>query len=61
MHYDVVVKLRRFESLTLMPFCLEKTIVRKWYLEGLAVFLVGLWLESGKMCKNNNHTFVSLH
>ena len=27
-----------FESLMLMPFCLEKTSVRKWYLKVLAVF-----------------------
>ena len=39
-------------SLTLAPFCLEKTSVAK-----MAVFSVGFWLEAGKkLCKNNNHT-----
>ena len=33
----------KFESLTLPPFCLEKTSVRK-----MAVFSVGYWLESVK-------------
>ena len=27
----------------------------KWYFKVLAVFSVGFWLESGKLCKNNDH------
>ena len=51
-----------FESLTLMPFCLEKANVSKWYFKILAVFSVGYWLESGKICKNLiSHMFVSSH
>ena len=46
----------KFESLTLTPFCLEKASVRKWYYRVLAMFSVGFWLESGKICKNNDHT-----
>ena len=53
MPYDDVMT---FESLMLMSFCLEKTSVRKWYFKILAVFSVGIWLESGKICLNNDHT-----
>ena len=41
MCYSVAVT--TFESLTLTPFCLEKTIVRKMvFFEVLAVFSVGI-------------------
>ena len=45
-----------FYSFVLMPFCLEKTSVRKSYFEVLEVFSVGFWLDSGKICKKNDHT-----
>ena len=30
----------------------------KIYLKALAVFSVGFWLVSGKLCKNNDHTYL---
>ena len=53
MRYDEVMT---FEGLMLMTFCLEKTSVRKWYFKVLVVFSESYWLESGKMCSNNDHT-----
>ena len=46
-----------FESLTLTPFCLEKISLRKMVFKGFSSVFSGFWLESGKICKNNGHTF----
>ena len=45
-----------FESLTLTPFCLEKSSVRKGIFNVLATFSARCMLNSGKICKNNDHT-----
>ena len=49
-----------FESLTLMPFCMEILGVKKKMDISmfLAVFSVRLWMESGKMCKNKSTFFI---
>ena len=49
-----------FESLTLMPFCFEKS--RKWIFNVLETFSAWYMLKSGKICKNNDHTccFIAL-
>ena len=39
----------------MMLFCLEKSIVRKGYCNVLAMFSMQYWMESGKICKNNDH------
>ena len=41
-------------KLTLMPFCFEKSNVRKWMHN--ATFSARFMLNSGKICKNNDHT-----
>ena len=45
-----------FESLTLTPFCLEKSSVRKGTFNVLVTFPARCMLNSGKICKNNDHT-----
>ena len=56
MRYDIVTTLSCSKVLMSTLFCLEKTNVRKWYFNVLAMFSVGFWLESGKICKINDHT-----
>ena len=44
-----------FKGLTLTPFC-----SKKWYFNDLPVFN-GIWFESCKICKTNDHTcFIAL-
>ena len=48
-----------FESLTLTPFCFEKSSVRKCIFNifnVLATFSVRFRLKSSKICKNKDHT-----
>ena len=45
-----------FESLTLTPFCFEKSSVRKGIFNAQATFSARFTLKSGKICKNNDHT-----
>ena len=44
------------KKLTLTPFCFEKSSVRKWIFNVLAMFSSRFVLNSGKICKNNDHT-----
>ena len=59
--WENFARVMMFENLTQKPFCLEKISVRKWYFNVLAVFSVGFWLESGKICKNIMITHYSFH
>ena len=45
-----------FESLTLTPFCFEKSSVRKGIFNVSATFSARCVLKSGKICKNIEHT-----
>ena len=47
-----------FESLTLTPFCFEKSNVRKGIFNVQATFSARSMLKSGKICKNNDHTYL---
>ena len=44
------------EILTLAPFCLEKTSVRKLPFQALSCVFSLLLVEKGKICQHNNHT-----
>ena len=46
------------ESLTLTPFCMEILGIKMDISMLLAVFSVGFWLGSGKMCKNKSTFFI---
>ena len=59
--WENFARVMMFESLTQKPFCLENISVRKWYFNVLAMFSVGFWLESGKICKNIMITHCSFH
>ena len=48
-----------FESLTLTPFCFEKSSVRIEIFNVQATFSAWSVLKSGKICKNNDHTCLS--
>ena len=43
-------------KLTLTPFCLEKSSVRKGIFNVSETFSAQFMLKSGKICKNNDHT-----
>ena len=45
-----------FESLTLTPFCFEKSSVRKGVFNVKVMFSARFMLKSGKICKNKDHT-----
>ena len=45
-----------FESLTLTPFCFEKSSVRKGTFNVQGTFSAHIMLKSGKICKNNDHS-----
>ena len=49
------------KSLQLTPFCLDKSSVRTGIFECFNSISVRIWFEYCKICKNNNHRFVSLH
>ena len=51
MRYDVVTTFWRSNV-----FVGRKPVLERRYFKVLAAFSVGLWLESGKICKNNDHT-----
>ena len=45
-----------FESLTLTPFCFEKSSVAEGIINVKAAFSAQFMLKSGKIRKNNDHT-----
>ena len=46
------------DDMTLTPFCLKKSCLRRGYFNVLATFSVRFRLKSGEICKNNNHTYL---
>ena len=53
-------KVMIFEIGKLTPFCIERSSVRKMILKSFSSLFSALWLKSGKICKNDDHTCLIL-